>query len=175
MLRDVVPGETGEICIAGPSVIGSYQGNAGQEAFQDGWFRTGDLGYLDEDGYLFIRGRLREVINRGGENIAPREVEEVLQRHAEVREVAVVGRPDPIYGEQVVAYIVAQKAWNEEMAQELHRYALQRLSPQKVPVDFIALDALPRTATGKVERRLLRAQERARVASSEVEHAARAS
>ncbi|MFL5700832.1 MAG: AMP-binding protein [Ktedonobacteraceae bacterium] len=175
MLRDVVPGETGEICIAGPSVIASYQDNAGQEAFQDGWFRTGDLGYLDEDGYLFIRGRLREVINRGGENIAPREVEEVLLGHAAVREVAAVGRPDPIYGEQVVAYLAVQGAWCEEMAQELYRYAARRLSPHKVPVEFVALEALPRNPTGKVERRLLRAREQARAGASEIEHAARAS
>ena len=175
MLRDLAPGETGEICIAGPSVIGFNQDHAGQEAFQDGWFRTGDLGYLDEDGYLFIRGRLREVINRGGENIAPREVEEVLLRHAAVREVAVVGRPDPIYGEQVVAYLVVRGIWSEEMAQELHQFAARRLSPQKVPVDFIALDALPRNQTGKVERRLLRACEQARAAANEVKYAARAS
>ena len=170
MLRDVVPGEMGEICIAGPSVIGSYQDNAGQEAFQDGWFRTGDLGYLDEEGYLFIRGRLREVINRGGENIAPREVEEVLLWHAAVREAAVVGRPDPIYGEQVVAYVAVQGAWSEEMAQELRQYAARRLSPQKVPVDFMALDALPRNQMGKVERRLLRMREQARAAACKVEH-----
>ncbi len=170
MLRDVVPGEMGEICIAGPSVIGSYQDNAGQEAFQDGWFRTGDLGYLDGEGYLFIRGRLREVINRGGENIAPREVEEVLLWHAAVREAAVVGRPDPIYGEQVVAYVAVQGAWSEEMAQELRQYAARRLSPQKVPVDFMALDALPRNQMGKVERRLLRMREQARAAACKVEH-----
>ena len=151
MLRNVAPGEMGEICIAGPGVIDSYQDNAGQEAFQDGWFRTGDLGYLDEEGYLFIRGRLREVIIRGGENIAPREVEEVLMWHAAVREAAVVGRPDPIYGEQVVAYVAVQGAWSEEMAQELRQYAARRLSPQKVPVDFMALDALPRNQMGKVE------------------------
>jgi acyl-CoA synthetase (AMP-forming)/AMP-acid ligase II len=175
MLRDVAPGETGEICIAGPSVIGMYQDHAGEEAFQDGWFRTGDLAYMDEDRYLFIKGRLREVINRGGENIAPREVEEVLLRHAAVRDVAAVGRPDPIYGEQVVAYVVVRGAWSEEMAQELHQYAAQRLSPHKVPVDFIALDALPRNPTGKVERRLLHAREQARVAISAVECAARAS
>jgi acyl-CoA synthetase (AMP-forming)/AMP-acid ligase II len=172
ILRDVAPGETGEICIAGPSVISAYQDNAGQEAFQDGWFRTGDLGYLDEDGYLFIRGRLREVINRGGENIAPREVEEVLLRHPAVREVAVVGRPDPIYGEQVVAYVAVRSAWSEQMAQELHEYAARRLSPQKVPVDFVALDALPRNPTGKIERRLLRAREQARAALGGVEYAA---
>ena len=170
MLRDVEPGETGEICIAGPSVIGSYQDNAGQEAFQDGWFRTGDLGYLDEEGYLFISGRLREVINRGGENIAPREVEEVLLRHAAVREVAVVGRPDPIYGEQVVAYVAVRGVWDEKMSQELRQYAARRLSPQKVPVDFMALDALPRSQTGKVERRLLRMREQARAAVHKVEH-----
>lgn len=175
MLRDVPPGEMGEICVAGPSVIGAYQNGAGQESFQDGWFRTGDLGYLDEDGYLFISGRLREVINRGGENIAPREVEEVLLRHAAVREAAVVGRPDAIYGEQVVAYVVACGIWSEEMAQDLHQFAARRLSPHKVPVDFVALDALPKNPTGKVERRLLRAREQARVEACAVESAARAS
>jgi acyl-CoA synthetase (AMP-forming)/AMP-acid ligase II len=175
LLCDVAPGETGEICIAGPGVIGSYQDNVGQEAFQDGWFRTGDLGYLDKDGYLFIRGRLREVINRGGENIAPREVEEALLSHEAVREAAVVGRPDAIYGEQVVAYIAVKGAWSEAMARELHQHAAQRLSPQKVPVDFTVLDTLPRNPTGKIERRLLHAREQARVAASEVENDARAS
>jgi acyl-CoA synthetase (AMP-forming)/AMP-acid ligase II len=165
VLRDVAPGETGEICVAGPCVIDSYQSNSGSAAFQDGWFRTGDLGYMDKDGYLFIKGRLREVINRGGENIAPREVEEALTRHPAIHEIAAVGRPDPIYGEVVVAYIATQTPWHEEMAQDLHQYARQRLSPHKVPVDFIAIDALPRTPTGKIERRLLRAREQARVSA----------
>jgi acyl-CoA synthetase (AMP-forming)/AMP-acid ligase II len=162
--RDVAPGETGEICIAGPSVIQAYQDNKGQESFQGGWLRTGDLGYLDKDGYLFIKGRLREVINRGGENIAPREIEEVLQSYPAVREVAVVGRPDPIYGEQPVAYLTVREHWDLENAAGLHRYAAQHLSPQKVPVDFVILDMLPRNATGKIERRLLRAREQARAA-----------
>lgn len=161
-LHDVAPGKTGEICVAGPNVIAHYQNNSGQEAFQDGWFRTGDLGYLDKDGYLFIKGRSREVINRGGENIAPREVEEALQNHPAVREVAAVGRPDSIYGEQVVAYVTLQEEWNADLAQDLHQYAAQRLSPHKVPVDFVVLDTLPRNPTGKVERRLLRAREQAR-------------
>ncbi len=160
-LCDVEPGETGEICIAGPGVIDAYADDAGQEAFQDGWFRTGDLGYLDDDGYLFIRGRLREVINRGGENIAPREVEEVLLRHPAVREAAVVGRPDSIYGEQVVAYLAIRDTWIGDLAQELHQFAAQRLSPQKVPIDFMVLEALPRNATGKIDRHLLRLRERA--------------
>ncbi|HXX79524.1 MAG TPA: hypothetical protein VEI53_13585, partial [Ktedonobacteraceae bacterium] len=111
----------------------------------------------------------------GGENIAPREVEEILLGHEAVREVAVVGRPDPIYGEQVVAYVATRGAWSEEMAQELRRFAAERLSSYKVPVDFIALEALPRNRTGKIERRLLRAQEQARFAVHEVEHAAKAS
>jgi acyl-CoA synthetase (AMP-forming)/AMP-acid ligase II len=160
-LRDVAQGENGEICVAGPCVIDGYQNNSGAAAFQDGWFRTGDLGYMDEDGYLFIKGRLREVINRGGENIAPREVEEALIHHPAIHEIAAVGRPDPIYGEVVVAYVAARTPWNEKMAQNLHQYAKQRLSPHKVPVDFIAIDALPRTPTGKIERRLLRAREQA--------------
>jgi acyl-CoA synthetase (AMP-forming)/AMP-acid ligase II len=164
-LRDVAPGETGEICVAGPCVIDGYQNNSGAAAFQDGWFRTGDLGYMDEDGYLFIKGRLREVINRGGENIAPREVEEALIHHPAIHEIAAVGRPDPIYGEVVVAYVVTHDPWHEEMAQDLHQYAKQRLSSHKVPVDFIAIDTLPRTPTGKIERRLLRTREQARIAA----------
>jgi acyl-CoA synthetase (AMP-forming)/AMP-acid ligase II len=163
-LRDVAQGETGEICVAGPSLIHAYQDNKGQESFQHGWFRTGDLGYLDEDGYLFIKGRLREVINRGGENIAPREIEEVLQGYPAVCEAAAVGRPDPVYGEQVVAYLTVGENWNPENTGELRRYTAQRLSPQKVPVEFIILDTLPKNATGKIERRLLHAREQARAA-----------
>jgi acyl-CoA synthetase (AMP-forming)/AMP-acid ligase II len=111
---------------------------------------------------VFITGRLREVINRGGENIAPREVEEVLLLFPRILEAAVVGRPDPIYGEQVVAYIVVQGNWNSEVKQALSHYVSQRLSAPKTPIDFIVLDALPKNATGKVERRLLRAREQAR-------------
>jgi len=159
-LCDVPDGETGEICIAGPAVIKSYQSNEGREAFQDGWFRTGDLGYLDSDGYLFLKGRMREVINRGGENIAPREIEELLQRYPLVREAAVVGRPDPIYGEQVVAYLAVRESWSATDLAELRQYAAQHLSTPKVPVDLIILDELPRNASGKLDRRLLRERER---------------
>jgi acyl-CoA synthetase (AMP-forming)/AMP-acid ligase II len=160
-LHDVPQGGTGEICVAGPSLIRSYQYDRGKESFQDGWFRTGDLGYLDEDGYLFIKGRLREVINRGGENIAPREVEEVILSYPAVREAAVVGRPDPIYGEQVVAYLTVRENWREQSLPQLRDHLRRHLSPQKIPVDFIVLDELPKNATGKIERRLLRAREQA--------------
>jgi acyl-CoA synthetase (AMP-forming)/AMP-acid ligase II len=154
-LRDVSRGETGEICISGPSVISAYYGNADKESFQHGGFRTGDLGYQDEEGYLYITGRLRDVIIRGGENIAPREVEEVLETHPAVREAAVIGRPDPVYGERVVAYIVVNGPWAPELAQSMREYTAQRLSAHKVPVDFIAVDALPKNALGKVAHRLL--------------------
>jgi acyl-CoA synthetase (AMP-forming)/AMP-acid ligase II len=154
-MHDVPRGETGEICISGPSVISAYYGNADKEAFQDGWFRTGDIGYQDEEDYLYITGRLRDVIIRGGENIAPREVEEVLESYPAVREAAVIGRPDAVYGEQVVAYIVVNGPCSPELAQRLHAYAAERLSAHKVPVDFIAVDALPKNALGKVEHRLL--------------------
>jgi acyl-CoA synthetase (AMP-forming)/AMP-acid ligase II len=158
-MHDMPHGETGEICISGPGVISAYYGNADKESFQDGWFRTGDIGYQDEEGYLFITGRLRDVIIRGGENIAPREVEEVLETYPAIREAAVIGRPDAIYGEQVVAYLVANGPWSPELAQRLHEYAAQRLSAHKVPVAFIAVDALPKNALGKVEHRLLQARD----------------
>jgi len=154
-LHDMPRGETGEICISGPSVISAYYGNADKESFQHGWFRTGDLGYLDEEGSLFLTGRLRDVIIRGGENIAPREVEEVLESYPAVREAAVIGRPDAVYGEQVVAYIVVNGPWSPELAQRLREYAAQKLSAHKVPVDFISVDALPKNALGKVAHRLL--------------------
>ncbi len=167
-LCDVPQGENGEICVAGPGVIQAYHEHAGNDAFQDGWFRTGDLGHLDEDGYLFITGRLREVINRGGENIAPREVEEVLLTFPRIVEAAAVGRPDPIYGEQVVAYIAVLGNWDSASQQALSHYVSQRLSTPKMPIDYIVLDALPKNATGKVERRLLRAREQARATRKNV-------
>lgn len=165
-LRDVLPGETGEICVAGPCVIDAYYENEGKESFQDGWFRSGDLGYLDEDGYVFIKGRLREVINRGGENIAPREIEESLLTYPGVREAAAVGRPDPIYGELPVAYLVVGEGWHEQDTQSLRLHAAHLLSPQKVPIAFIVVDELPRNRTGKVQRRLLHMREQARVSQA---------
>src|SRR2546423_5262761 len=154
-VHDVPRGETGEICISGPSVISAYYGNADKEAFQGGWFRTGDIGYQDEEGYLYITGRLRDVIIRGGENIAPREVEEVLETYPAVREAAAIGRPDPAYGEEVVAYLVVNGPMTPELAHTLHEYAARRLSAHKVPVDFIVVDELPKNALGKVAHRLL--------------------
>ena len=161
-LRDVPQGEIGEVCLAGPAIIRGYQRDEGREVFQDGWFRTGDLGYLDEDGYLFLKGRKREVINRGGENIAPREIEEVLQSYPLVCEAAVVGRPDSIYGEQAVAYLTTRAGWNAESLEQLRRYLARQLSPPKVPIDLIVLAELPRNGAGKIDRHLLRMREQSR-------------
>ena len=152
---DVPRGATGEVCISGPSVISAYYGNAGADAFQAGWFRTGDLGYLDDEGYLFLTGRLRDVIIRGGENIAPREVEEVLESHPAVREAGVIGRADAILGEQVVAYVVAREPWSPALAQSIREHAARNLSAPKVPVEIIAVDALPRNEMGKLQHRRL--------------------
>ncbi len=155
-LEDVARGEVGEVCIAGPGVISAYLGDAGAAAFQDGWFRTGDLGYQDAEGYVYLTGRQRDVIIRGGENIAPGEIEEALLAHPDVLEVAVAGSPDPLYGEQVVAYVVTHESWTGLLEESLRLHCVRYLSQHKVPSVFVPIDALPRTSTGKLDRRALR-------------------
>jgi acyl-CoA synthetase (AMP-forming)/AMP-acid ligase II len=163
-LRDVAPGDEGEICVCGPSVISGYEGGVSDASFVDGWLRTGDLGYRDEDGYVFITGRLRDVINHGGHKIAPREVEEVLLAHPSVRDVVVVGSPDPIYGQRVVAYVVVQedagsrgrrRAHEAPVEQTLRAYCAGQLSAHKVPAEFVTVAALPRSMNGKIQRHAL--------------------
>ena len=154
-LRDVEPGAEGEICISGPSVISGYDGGSGAESFVDGWFRTGDMGYRDPDGYICITGRIRDVINRGGEKISPREVEEVILSHPDVGDVVVVGEPDPTYGQRAVAYVVPRQPGTRDLESRLREYASRRLTRYKVPADFVLVDALPRTRTGKIQRRLV--------------------
>lgn len=157
-LRDVAPDEEGEICVRGPSIIEGYGGGAGARSFVDGWFRTGDLGHVDAEGYIYLTGRLRDVINCGGHKVAPREVEEVLLAHPSVRDVAVVGESDPVFGQRVVAYVVAdQEAMSpgKTLAKSLQTYCAQRLSAYKVPSAFLAVSSLPRNRTGKIQRHLL--------------------
>jgi acyl-CoA synthetase (AMP-forming)/AMP-acid ligase II len=155
-LGDVTPSTTGEICIAGPSVISAYAGGGGADRFQDGWLRTGDLGYQDAGGYVYIVGRIHDVINRGGEKIAPREIEDVLLAHPSVLDAAAIGRPDPIYGEQVVAHVVVREAWTLALEGCLRTHCTANLSRNKVPASFVAEDELPRAATGKIDRNHLR-------------------
>lgn len=146
----------GEVCLAGPHIMKGYFRNpeATSECFQDGWFHTGDLGYLDEDGYLYIVGRKKELIVRGGMNIYPREIEDVLHKHPAVADAAVVGIPDQFMGERVKAYVVL-KAGASITTESLKEYVAERLAEYKVPRLIEFIDCLPRNSTGKVLKRLL--------------------
>ena len=148
------PGTAGEVVIRGPNVIDGYESNAEANAasFTEGWFRTGDLGMLDKDGYLTLSGRLKELINRGGEKIAPLEVDAVLEAHPAVAEAVSFGLPHPTWGEQVAAAVVLSSPADE---QELLAYCREHLAEFKVPTTIYLVEAIPRTATGKVQRRFV--------------------
>jgi malonyl-CoA/methylmalonyl-CoA synthetase len=144
-----------EILVRGPNVFGGYLGGVGADAFTaDSWFRTGDLGRADPDGYLRIVGRSKELIITGGFNVYPRDVEEVLRDHPGVVDVAVVGVPDPEWGERVVACVVADTADNAT-SEALLAWAADRLAPYKRPREVRFVDELPRNAMGKVMRAAL--------------------
>lgn len=146
-------GATGEIAIRGPNVTPGYENNdaANAGAFTRGWFRTGDQGYLDEDGYLFITGRLKELINRGGEKIAPREIDEALLAHPGVRQAVAFPVPHPSLGEDVAAAVVAKDDAQLNEA-SLREFAFGRLPPFKVPTRIIIVDDIPKGPTGKIQR-----------------------
>lgn len=145
-------GSLGEIVIRGPNVTAGYHANpeANQKAFSDGWFRTGDQGYVDPQGYLFITGRLKELINRGGEKISPREVEETLLDHPAVAQAVVFALPDVQLGEDVAAAVVLREPGLTEAA--LRQFAALRLALFKVPKRVVILEEIPKGATGKVQR-----------------------
>jgi long-chain acyl-CoA synthetase len=151
------PGVDGEILIAGPTVMRGYLGRPELTAqvIRDGWLHTGDVGHLDDDGFLVIVGRLKDMIIRGGENIYPREIEDVLGLDSAVKEAAVIGRPDATFGEVVIAYVVAREG-NTISRQRLDALCAQRLSPYKRPIDIRVVDDLPKNATGKVNKSALR-------------------
>lgn len=154
-------GIIGEIQVRGPNVFAGYWRNpqATAEAFDaDGWFNTGDLGWRGADGYFVITGRARELIISGGYNIYPREVEEVLLDHPAVAEVAVVGLPDPEFGEQVVAVVVPTAQPRDGLEQELIDWCRARLASYKKPRRVIFAATLPRNALGKVQKHLLQQQ-----------------
>ena len=152
-------GETGEIEVRGPHVFAGYwqRPDATAEAFDpEGWFRTGDLGLCDADGYFQITGRARELIISGGFNVYPREVEEVLASHPAVAEVAVLGLPDADFGEQVVAVVVPPAGQPAPQAQALVDWCKDRLASFKKPRRVLFVEALPRNALGKVQKHVLR-------------------
>jgi acyl-CoA synthetase (AMP-forming)/AMP-acid ligase II len=152
------PGESGEILLRGPKVVSEYWNNpeATAGAFTaDGWFRTGDIGHLDSDGYLFIDDRKKDMIVSGGENVATSEVERVLYENDAVLEAAVVGMPDARWGEVPRAFIVVRPG-SEITAEALIAHCRARLAGFKTPKEVVFLDALPRNPSGKVLKRELR-------------------
>ena len=160
--RDVSPGEVGEICIQSPVRMSGYWRDPAATAManRNGWFHTGDLARCDADGYYWFAGRSKEIIIRGGSNISPQEVEAVLLAHPGVREAAVIGRPDPVWGEIVVAYVALQTGFKGTEA-TLIEFARPRLAAYKLPEHIVFLDTLPKGPTGKLNRRALREAERA--------------
>ncbi len=154
--RRLASGERGEIMLRGPNMSRGYYNDeaATQAAFRDGWFRTGDLGYLDEDGYLFIVGRIKDVINRGGQKISPLEVEEVLLAHPAVLEAGVFAVPHAKLGENVAAVVVLRPN-SEATSDQLRQFARKRLAAYKVPSLIHGVAALPKGASGKVKRNAL--------------------
>lgn len=156
-MNELPPGEFGEIVVKGPNVMMGYYNNpeATTETIVNGWVRTGDIGYTDEDGYFFIVDRKKEMIIRGGENIYPREVEEVLFSHPKIAEAAVIGRPDPIWGEEVVAVIVLQPGQTLTL-EEVQEFCKERMASYKAPRQVEFREDLPKTVTGKVAKKALK-------------------
>ncbi len=159
----VPAGTTGEIIVRGENVMKGYFNDpaATEAALRDGWLHTGDLGHVDADGYFWIAGRKKEMIIRGGENIYPKEIEDVLYAHPRVAEAAVVGLPDPVWGEEVGAFIVLREktklTHQHLLADEVIAFLKERLADYKLPRKVFFRDNLPRTATGKVQKHVLRA------------------
>jgi len=150
--RHLAADQRGEVVIQGPNVIRGYENNpdANATSFVEGWFRTGDQGYLDADGYLCLVGRLKELINRGGEKISPREIDEVLLAHPAVAEAVCFGVPHKTWGEEVEAAVVLNGSTTES---ELVAHCRERLADFKCPKQIHITEAIPRTATGKIQRR----------------------
>ncbi len=146
-------GETGEIVIRGDNVTAGYENNptANAEAFVNGWFRTGDQGVLDADGYLSLTGRLKEIINRGGEKISPREVDDVLMDHPAVAQVVTFAMPHDKLGEEVAAAVVLREG-QQLTERELRDFAATKLADFKVPKKILFLAEIPKGATGKLQR-----------------------
>lgn len=150
----------GEICLRGNNVTPGYwnQPEATRAAFDaEGWFRSGDIGYFDAEGFLYVCDRLKDMIISGGENIYPAEIENVLFGHPAVAEVAVVGAPDPQWGERVVAFVVPKPACTITL-ETVRSFVGERLARYKLPRELLIIDALPRNSNGKVLKPILRAQ-----------------
>ena len=158
---ELPPGREGELIISGPMLMKGYWNKPEEtaEVLKDGWLYTGDIGYRDEEGYFFITERKKDIIIKGGENIAPREIEEVLFSHPRISEAAVIGIEDPIYGEDIKAFVVLMPGEQAE-AGEIIAYCTARLKAFKSPREVEFLDALPKSLVGKVLKKELRERQR---------------
>src|SRR6266568_567578 len=156
---DVAAGADGEICVRADGVMAGYWNSPAETeaTLRGGWLHTGDIGRLDADGYLYVVDRKKDLIIRGGFNIFPRDVEEALLEHPAVTEAAVVGRPDKLHGEEVIAF-VSQRASAELTADDLVAYARERIGGYKYPREVHIVSSLPLTAVGKIDRKALRTQ-----------------
>ncbi len=154
--NEIRAGERGEVAIQGPSVFKGYENNpeANAHAFVNGWFRTGDQGLLDHDGYLHLTGRIKDLIIRGGENVSPREVDEVLLRHPAVAEACTFGAPHPTLGEEVEAAVVLHEV-NGCTEAVLLEFCLEKLAEYKCPKKIHIVETIPTTSTGKIRRRVV--------------------
>jgi len=155
--NEVPTGERGEIVIRGHNTMKGYFGNpeATAEAFRGGWFHSGDIGLVDEEGDVFIVDRMKDLIIRGGYNVYPREVEEVLYTHEAIREAAVLGIPDEMYGEEVRA-VISLKDGCELSAEDVISYCQEHLAAYKYPRVVDIIEELPKGSTGKILKRALR-------------------
>ena len=154
--KDVVSGEVGEVVIRGDNATPGYLNlpEERQERLEGGWFRTGDLGQMDNDGYLFLHGRVKEIVNRGGEKVSPAEVDACLLRHEAVAEAACFAVPHPSLGEDLAAAVVLHKGFDADET-TLRSYLFDRLSHYKIPSRILVIDSIPKSSIGKVQRRQL--------------------
>jgi acyl-CoA synthetase (AMP-forming)/AMP-acid ligase II len=153
------PGTPGEVVIRGASVVSGYENNpeANQSSFTNGWFRTGDQGVLDSAGYLTLIGRLKEMINRGGEKISPRELDELLLTHPAVAEAVCFGFAHPTWGEEVAAAVVLKPETNA-IESDLLAFCKERVAEFKRPKKIHIVPVVPKTASGKIQRRIVAAE-----------------
>ncbi|MFJ8256453.1 fatty acid--CoA ligase [Peribacillus asahii] len=156
----IPPGETGEILVKGPCMMKGYfqREEATEKALYKGWYHSGDIGYLDEEGFLYVKDRVDDMIISGGENVYPREVEDTLYEHSDVLDCAVIGLPDEHYGETVVAFVVAKNSSLTDSELENWCKNSNTLANYKRPRKYIFCDALPRNASGKIQKFVLRKQ-----------------
>lgn len=162
-------GSKGEVCIRGPNVTKGYKNNpeANKAAFQFGWFHTGDVGYLDEDGYLHLVGRIKELINRGGEKISPIEVDAVLLSHPDIAQAVAFGVPDDKYGEEINCAVIPREGGKID-EHEVITFCKKNLAAFKVPKKVFITDFLPKTASGKIQRRIVAEHFLAQISTAKV-------